>query len=195
MSLNRIQLKTLETAIKDIHYDLVEACRQNDRAAQIQIYDLYYKAMYNASLRIVNDTAEAEDVMQDSFIEAFKKIGSYREEGAFGSWLKRIVVNNSINVIRKRKEMVSIDEVEMDLKDPGETDKEYSENVFCRLEEIRDGIKKLPDQYKAVISLHLLEGYDHQEISEILDTTYGNIRTRYSRAKQKLLQIIMKSRN
>jgi len=188
-------LKTLETAIKDIHYDLVEACRQNDRAAQIQIYDLYYKAMYNASLRIVNDTAEAEDVMQDSFIEAFKKIGSYREEGAFGSWLKRIVVNNSINVIRKRKETVSIDEVELEQKDPGETDKEYSENVFCRLEEIRDGIKKLPGQYKTIISLHLLEGYDHQEISEILGTTYGNIRTRYSRAKQKLLQIIMKSRN
>ena len=195
MSLNRIQLKTLETAIKDIHYDLVEACRQNDQAAQIQIYDLYYKAMYNVSLRIVNDTAEAEDVMQDSFIEAFSKIDSYREEGAFGSWLKRIVVNNSINVIRKRKETVSIDEVEMELKDPGETDKEYSENVFCRLEEIRDGIKKLPGQYKTIISLHLLEGYDHQEISEILDTTYGNIRTRYSRAKQKLLQIIMKSRN
>ena len=184
-------MKTLETAIKDIHYDLVEACRQNDRAAQIQIYDLYYRAMYNASLRIVNDTAEAEDVMQDSFIEAFNKIDSYREEGSFGSWLKRIVVNNSINVIRKRKEMVSIDEVEMELKDPGETDKEYSENVFCRLEEIRDGIKKLPEQYKVIISLHLLEGYDHQEISQILDTTYGNIRTRYSRAKQKLLQIIM----
>ncbi len=195
MSLNRIQLKTLETAIKNIHYDLVEACRQNDQAAQIQIYDLYYKAMYNVSLRIVNDTAEAEDVMQDSFIEAFSKIDSYREEGAFGSWLKRIVVNNSINVIRKRKETVSIDEVEMELKDPGETDKEYSENVFCRLEEIRDGIKKLPGQNKTIISLHLLEGYDHQEISEILDTTYGNIRTRYSRAKQKLLQIIMKSRN
>ena len=185
----------METALKDIHWDLIEACRQNDRAAQIEIYDLYYRAMFNASLRIVNDTAEAEDVMQDSFIEAFKKIDFYRGEGSFGAWLKRIVINNSINVIRKRKEMISIDEAEIDLKDTGEDEKEYSENVFCRLEEIRDGIAKLPEAYKTIISLHLLEGYDHQEMSEILNTTYGNIRTRYSRAKQKLLQIIMESRN
>ena len=174
---------------------MIEACRQNDRAAQIEIYDLYYRAMYNASLRIVNDTAEAEDVMQDSFIEAFGKISSYRGEGAFGGWLKRIVINNSINVIRKRKEMISIDEAEIDVRDDDGGEKEYSENLFCRLEEIRDGVKKLPEAYKTIISLHLLEGYDHQEISEILNTTYGNIRTRYSRAKQKLLQIIMKSRN
>lgn len=187
-------METLETAIKDIHQDLIEACRHNDRAAQIEIYDLYYRAMYNASLRIVNDTAEAEDVMQDSFIEAFKKIETYRGEGTFGSWLKRIVVNNSINVIRKRKEMVSIDDTDFELEDVGEQEKEYSENVFCRLEEIRDGIKQLPEAYKNIISLHLLEGYDHQEMSEILNTTYGNIRTRYSRAKQKLLQIIMETR-
>ncbi len=187
-------MKTLETAIKDIHQDLIEACRHNDRAAQIEIYDLYYRAMFNASLRIVSDTAEAEDVMQDSFIEAFKKIETYKGEGTFGSWLKRIVVNNSINVIRKRKEMVSIDEVEFELGDVDENEKEYSENVFCRLEEIRDGIKQLPESYRNIISLHLLEGYDHQEISEILNTTYGNIRTRYSRAKQKLLQIIMNAR-
>ena len=185
----------METALKDIHHDLIEACRQNDRAAQVEIYELYCRAMFNASLRIVNDTAEAEDVMQDSFIEAFNKLDSYRGEGAFGAWLKRIVINNSINVIRKRKEMVSIDEAEIDLKDTEENEKEYSENVFCRLEEIRDGIKKLPETYKTIISLHLLEGYDHQEMSEILNTTYGNIRTRYSRAKQKLLQIIMESRN
>jgi len=191
----RTQLKTLETAIKDIHHDLIEACRQHDRAAQIELYELYCKAMFNASLRIVNDTAEAEDVMQDSFIEAFNKIDSYRGEGSFGAWLKRIVINNSINVIRKRKETVSIDEADIDLKDTVENDEEYSENVFCRLEEIRDGIKKLPHAYKTIISLHLLEGYDHQEISEILNTSYGNIRTRYSRAKQKLLEIIMKSRN
>jgi RNA polymerase sigma-70 factor (ECF subfamily) len=185
----------LETALKDIHHDLIEACRQNDRAAQIEIYDLYFRAMYNTSLRIVNDTAEAEDVMQDSFIEAFGKISSYRAEGTFGGWLKRIVINNSINIIRKRKETISIDEAEIDIKDDDGQEEEYSENVFCRLEEIRDAVKKLPEAYKTIISLHLLEGYDHQEISEILNTSYGNIRTRYSRAKQKLLQIIMKSRD
>lgn len=185
----------MELAVKDIHYELIEGCRLNHRESQIKIYDLYYKAMYNISYRITGNMVEAEDIMQDSFLEAFKKIETYRGEGAFGAWLKRIVVNNSINSLRKRKELLSLDDTGIDLADPSDEETNYSENVFCRLEEIRDAIKHLPDNYRIILSLHLLEGYDHEEISEILNTTYGNIRTRYSRAKQKLLEIIMKSRN
>ena len=185
----------MEPAVKDIHYDLIEACRLNHRESQIRIYDLYYKAMYNVSFRITGNAAEAEDIMQESFLEAFKKIDTFRGEGAFGAWLKRIVLNNSINSLRKKRELLSIDETGIDPADPSLEEAAYSENVFCRLEEIRDAIKLLPDNYRIIISLHLLEGYDHEEISEILNTSYGNIRTRYSRAKQKLLEIIMKSRN
>lgn len=185
----------MEPAIKDTHYHLVEACRLNDRESQIKIYDLYYKAMYNASFRIVGNAMEAEDIMQESFLEAFKKIDTFRSEGHFGAWLKKIVVNNSINSLRKKKELLSLDETGIDLPDSSDEETAYSENVFCRLEEIRDAINLLPDNYRILLSLHLLEGYDHEEISEILKTSYGNIRTRYSRAKQKLLEIIMKSRN
>ncbi len=184
----------MEAAFKDIHQDLIEACRNQNRNAQVRIYELYFKALYNTSLRIVNNPAEAEDIMQESFLEAFKKIESYRAEGSFGAWLKRIVVNNSINHLRKNREILSLDESKIDLKDPGDDEQEYSENIFCRLEEIRDGIKKLPENYKVLLSLHLLEGYDQEEIAEILKTTYGNIRVKYLRAKQRLLQIIMESR-
>jgi RNA polymerase sigma-70 factor (ECF subfamily) len=151
--------------------------------------------MYNASLRIVSNNAEAEDIMQESFLEAFRKIEDFRGEGSFGAWLKRIVVNNSINHLRKYREMMSLDESHIDPKDPAVEEQEYSENIFCRLEEIREGIKNLNENYRILISLHLLEGYDHHEIAEILNTTYGNIRVKYLRAKQKLLQTIMESRS
>ncbi len=184
----------METIVKDIHQDLIEACRHQNRNAQIRIYELYFKALYNTSLRIVSNTAEAEDIMQESFLEAFRKIEDYRGEGSFGAWLKRIVVNNSINHLRKKREMISLDESTIELRDPAPDEQEYSENVFCRLEEIREGIKKLPENYRILISLHLLEGYDHEEMAEIFNTTNGNIRVKYLRAKQKLLQKIMESR-
>ena len=184
----------LETAEMIQHADLVEACRMNDRLAQEKIYNLYSHAMFNASLRIVNNTAEAEDIMQESFIEGFEKLSTFRAEGSFGGWLKRIVINNSINYLRKQKQTTSIEEDYKEIPDNTEESKLYSENLFCRLAEVRSAMKKLPENFRIIISLHLLEGYDHQEISEILNISYGNVRTKYSRAKQKLLQIIIKSR-
>ncbi|MCF8364898.1 MAG: sigma-70 family RNA polymerase sigma factor [Bacteroidales bacterium] len=185
----------LEMAEKMEHADLIEACRMHDRQAQEKVYDLYCKAMYNASFRILNHSAEAEDIMQESFIEAFEKLNTFRGEGTFGSWLKRIVVNNSINHLRKKKETSSLNDETIDVADSENDDREYSENLFCRLEEVRNGIRNLPENYRMILSLHLLEGYDHEEITEITGLSYGNVRTTFSRAKQKLLQLIMLSRN
>ena len=184
----------MEAAFKDIHQDLIEACRNQNRHAQVRIYELYFKALYNTCLRIVNNATETEDIMQESFLEAFKKIEDFRGEGSFGAWLKKIAVNNSINHLRKRREMVSFDETIIEIKDTSPDEIEYSENIFCRLEEVRESLKKLPENYRILISLHLLEGYDHQEMAEIMKTTHGNIRVKYLRAKQKLLQIIMEGR-
>ncbi|MFA5727706.1 MAG: sigma-70 family RNA polymerase sigma factor, partial [Saccharofermentanaceae bacterium] len=94
----------------NIHQDLIEACRKGDRSAQFKIYKLYYKAMYNTCLRIVNDTAEAEDIMQESFLDAFERLESYTGEGTFGSWLKRIVINRSLDFLRKEKDYISLEE-------------------------------------------------------------------------------------
>src|SRR4030042_6645318 len=87
----------------NIHKELIERCRSGDRLAQNELYKLYYKAMYNTSYRMLNDKVEAEDVMQESFLAAFLKIKSYRGEMSFGSWLKRIVINKTIDVLRSRK--------------------------------------------------------------------------------------------
>jgi RNA polymerase sigma factor (sigma-70 family) len=161
----------------------------NDRKAQFQVYKLYYKAMFNTAIRIVNDSAQAEDIMQESFLEAFRQIDTYRGESSFGTWLKKIVINKSIDEIRKAKDIISIDE--LDIEVPLQNDDEnYIQVLSTRVEEIRKAIHALPDSYRIILSLYLLEGYDHEEIAQILDISYNLSRTRYSRARKKLLEYI-----
>lgn len=185
----------METASTIQHEELIQACRYKEQKACKEIYNLYSGAMFNASYRILNNAAEAEDVMQEAFIEGFEKIDTYRQEGEFGAWLKRIVINRSINYLRSKNRMDFKEQIDENIPDENSREESYSENIFCRLEEIRDAMKELQPNYRIIISLHLLEGYDYEELSQILDISYQNARTRYSRAKQKLLQIIMKNRN
>lgn len=179
----------MEPSIKNIHDELIRGCRENDRKAQVQVYKLYYKAMYNTALRILNDPAEAEDVMQESFLEAFRKIETYREESSFGTWLKRIVINKSVDVIRKSRDMVSMDEFDTEIPERLE-DEDYIQVLSTKVDEIRKAIHSLRDDYRIILSLFLLEGYDHEEIAQILNISYNLSRTRYSRARKKLLEFI-----
>ena len=184
-----------KTAKYDInkHRSLIEACKRNDRKAQIKVYDLYYKAMYNTSLRIVNDTLLAEDIMQESFLDAFNKLESFEWRSSFGSWLKRIVINKSLDKIRKKLDEVSVSEVDEQIMDKNDGD-DFS-NIEYRLEEVKVALKLLPKDYKLILVLHLFEGYDHQEISQILNLPYNNVRVRYMRAKRKLIEKVMESKS
>ena len=94
---------TLKTTILNPHAELIERCRQGDREAHYQLYKLYSRSMYNVGFRIVNHEGEAEDVLQEAFISAFRNLEYYRGDASFGSWLKRIVVNKAINVLKKRR--------------------------------------------------------------------------------------------
>ena len=175
----------------NIHQELIDACKTGDRKAQFEIYKRYYKAMYNTSLRIVNDTAEAEDIMQESFLDAFQRLGSYTGEGSFGSWLKRIVINRSLDYLRKLKDTISLDETELNIPDIMEENRE--EEIRFQVEEIKRAISHLPEEYRVVLTLFLLEGYDHEEISQVLHISNQLSRTRYSRARQKLLGLLKES--
>lgn len=175
------------------HKNLVEACSKNDRKAQFEIYDLYYKAMFNTSLRIVNDSFYAEDIMQESFLDAFNKINTFEWRSSFGSWLKRIVVNKSIDLIKKNNNTIVLNEDESFIAEENLT--EDSDNIQYKLDEIKIALKELPENYKVVLVLHLFEGYDHHEIAQILDMPYNNVRVRYLRAKRKLLEEINVLRN
>jgi RNA polymerase sigma-70 factor (ECF subfamily) len=179
----------LEPTVKNIHEDLIRGCQVNDRKSQFQVYKLYYKAMFNTAIRIVNDSAQAEDIMQEAFLEAFRQIDNYRAESSFGSWLKKIVINKSIDEIRKAKDVISIDEIDIEVADQND-DENYIQVLSTRIDEIRKAIHALPDSYRIILSLYLLEGYDHEEISQILDISYNLSRTRYSRARKKLLEFI-----
>lgn len=180
--------KTLETVYVDKHVELVTACRQGDRKAQFELYKLYAKAMYNVSLRIVNDDDEAEDVLQEAFLDAFTRLDSFRGETTFGLWLKQIVINKSINQLRKRKaEFVSLDGVDL----PEEVTAN-EEDLKYQVNGIKEAVAQLPDGYRVVLTLYLFEGYDHEEISHILKISENTSRSQYMRAKTKLISLIEK---
>jgi RNA polymerase sigma factor (sigma-70 family) len=173
-----------------IHQDeLVERCKQGDPRSYGELYQKYSKAMYNTSLRIVNHTADAEDVLQDSFVDAFAAIDSFGYKSTFGAWLKRIVINKSINTLRKRKmDIIDIDKTTALHMPEEEGFDEYAQQL--KVEEVKKAVKNLPNGYRTVLSLHLFEGYDQEEIAEILQISHATVRTQYMRAKQKLLLLI-----
>ena len=176
----------METVYIDKHVSLVNDCRNGNRKAQFEIYKLYANAMYNVALRIVNDEAEAEDVLQEAFLDAFSRIADFRQETTFGLWLKQIVINRSINYLRKRKaEFVSIDDVEV--ADEPSSDEE---EVHLKVEMIKAAMNELPDGYRVVLTLYLFEGYDHEEIAHILKITENTSRSQYMRAKKKLNSLL-----
>ena len=178
----------MENAYINIHQEIIDACKAGDRTAQFNIYKLYYKDMYNTSLRIVNNTMEAEDIMQDSFLQAFQRIHSYTGQGSFGSWLKRIVINKSLDTLRKKKEIVSIDEKDVEFPDTIEENRE--EEIQLQVTEVKEAINELPEEYRLIITLYLLEQYSHEEISEMLHISNNLSRTRLVRAKQKVMKIL-----
>lgn len=170
---------------KNIHQDIIEQCRKGDEKAQFQLYKLYYKSMYSVSLRIVNDTMEAEDVMQEAFLSAFKKIKSYKGEVSFGAWLKRIVINRSLDYLKKRK--VQFEEMNENIAHMEEEPKPTGE---IDVNTLKWAIRRLSDGYRVVLNLYLLEGYDHNEISQILGISNSASRTQLLRAKNKLREIL-----
>lgn len=170
---------------KQLHQKLINSCKKNDAKAQMQLYNLYCKAMFLIAKRYVKDTVLAEDVMQEAFIKAFKNLHSYKEEVAFGAWLKRIVINQSIDELKKKKlQLVSInEEITTVVEDENwNVDEELSTNVIV------ETINSLKEKYRIVLTLYLLEGYDHSEISEILNIAEVTSRTHLMRGKKQLLE-------
>jgi RNA polymerase sigma factor (sigma-70 family) len=169
---------------------LIIRCRKGDRLAQEELYKRYYKAMYNTSFRMLNDKIEAEDVMQESFLAAFLKINAFRGEMSFGTWLKRIVINKTIDVLRSRKMKFE----ELDERTYKEV--EYEEGVYLAddttilVEKIKDALKNLPEGFRVVLSLSLFEGYDHEEIAMILRISESTSRSQLARAKKKLVDYL-----
>lgn len=172
---------------QDIH-ELLKRCELNDNAAQVEVYRRYYRSMYNIALRLLDDSSEAEDVMQESFLSAFQKLNSYSGNVTFGAWLKRIVINRSLDVIKARKAIISLDAVPEVADD--ESEGGYVTYKDISADDIRKCIQALPEGYRIVLSLYLIEGYDHDEIAQILGVTSATSRTQYHRARKKLVGML-----
>ena len=176
----------MENNSTDISH-LVALCREQDRQAQFELYNRYYKAMYNTALRIVKDVHWAEDIMQESFLKAFTKLDSFKGEVTFGAWLKKIVVNHSIDTYKKTNQNAcgSLEEMLYKIEDEP-TDGQGVDFTDIKVRQIVDCMKTLKDNYRIALTLLYIEGYDQDEISGIMAISPGNCRTLISRAKESL---------
>lgn len=168
--------------------NLIERCKKQDNAAQMEVYNRYFKAMYNISFRILNDEFEAEDIMQEGFITAFEKLASFKGDVAFGAWLKRIVINKSLTQLKKNKKY---NDTKLAIVHQQETVTEEIDYETLKASSVVTYLHQLKESYKTVLVLNLIEGYDYEEISQIMEMTNENVRTTISRAKKKLKQLLL----
>ena len=171
----------------DIHKNIIERSKRGHARAQYELYNLYAKAMLNTCYRMMNNRENAEDMLQESFSEAFRKLDSFRYESTFGAWLKRIVVNRCINEIKRKKAELQFFD---DMSPFGNTIIEEEEVSEMDVKSIKYAMQELPNGSRMIFSLYLLEGYDHREIAQILNVSESNSKSQYMRAKRKVKEIL-----
>ncbi|MGG8494825.1 RNA polymerase sigma factor [Tenacibaculum sp. TC6] len=167
---------------------LIERCKKNDTNAQMLLYEKYYKAMYNSAYRILKDKFEAEDLMQEAFLSAFTKLHTFKGEVTFGAWLKKIVVNKSLTQLKKNNKY---DIVKMDVIPNYEVEDTAIDYSNLNVADVLHTIQSLKENYRIALTLNLIEGYDYEEIAQILKYSNENVRTTISRAKKKLKQELL----
>jgi len=168
---------------RHIHQDLIDRCKLNDQQAQLKVYQLYHRAVYTTAVRLMRNTMDAEEMMQEAFLTAFNKLHLYQSGSSFGAWIKQITVRKCIDQLRlKELEWTSLKEEDSFEEQPS-SDNEW--NKF-EVERITKTIQEMPNGYRTILSLYLLEGYDHEEIGTILEISSSTSRSQYTRAKKKL---------
>jgi len=162
----------------EINQELIDACIRGDRLAQYRFYKQYSRSMYNLCIRMVPDQTEAEDLLQEAFVRAFRELGSLRGWGAPGAWLRRIIINGCLNHLRKKRGLF------IPLPEAGLADipDEESDVQVVSPEEINRAIRLLPEGARVVFILHLLEGYKHAEIGGMLGISESTSKSQYRRA-------------
>jgi RNA polymerase sigma-70 factor (ECF subfamily) len=177
----------LEKASIHIHQDLILSCKNGDHKAFKELYMLYAKSMFNIAFRILKNKDETEDILQEAFIKAYYKINQYDFQATFGAWLKKIVVNQALDFLRKESKWI-VTEMEDDAI-AEETDSDW-EDIELKVDSVKKAILNLPVGFRAVTSLYLFEGYEHKEIAEILSISENTSKSQFHRAKKKIKDFI-----
>lgn len=176
----------METEIRFKHKELIEGSKSGNREAQYKLYHLYVGAMFNIGMRMLYSREDAEDVVQESFVDAFGNLGRFKYDSSFGYWLKRIVINNCVNHLKKQKvETTPFENHEFHLHKV-----EAPQEGTMDIQKIKKGMEMLPKGYKQIIVLYLIEGYTHDEIAEFLSISPSTSKSQYHRAKKKLLDLL-----
>lgn len=166
---------------------LIAMCQAGDNMGYTALYNKYAKRIYNSIYRIVSHTAEAEDILQESFLSAFDALDQLNSLENFEAWIKRIAINRSISHLRKKKIQFSDAECR-DIADESEHDITENEIFDGKVEDVKNAIGQLPQGYRTILSLYLFENIPQEEIGKILGISYNTVRTQYHRAKKKVMQ-------
>ncbi|HPR31356.1 MAG TPA: RNA polymerase sigma factor [Prolixibacteraceae bacterium] len=171
----------------DIHKQLIEASKKGDNRARRQLYELYARAMFNICYRMVSNREDAEDLLQEAFVQAFMKLDTFRYDSTFGAWLKRIVINTCINALNRKKVDLRLTE---DMHHYRNVMDEEEQELPLTTRDVEKAMEQLPEGGRIVFSLYLLEGYDHVEIAQILGITESTSKSQYMRAKRRVYEIL-----
>jgi len=168
--------------------DLIEGCIRGDRKMQYELYERFAPKMFGVCLRYASNNEEAEDILQEGFIKVFKKIGSYRNEGSFEGWIRRIFVNTAIEHFRRKIHLQPITE-----KEESTVEGKYLSILDTLAEkDIVQLVQQLSPGYRTVFNMYVIEGYSHKQIAEELGISEGTSKSQLSRAKQILQDLVQK---
>lgn len=168
--------------------DLIEGCIRGDRKMQRELYNRYAPKMYGLCLRYASNSEEAEDILQEGFIKVFNKIGSFRKEGSFEGWMRRIFVNTAIEQFRKKIHLQPITEYEENT-----VEGKYLSVLDSMAEkDIIQLVQQLSPGYRTVFNMYVVEGYTHKQIADALGISEGTSKSQLSRAKQILQELVKK---
>ena len=158
---------------------LIEQCLKGDRVAQRQLYNNYKDNLYTTAYRLMSDFDQASDLLQETFIEAFKQLANLRQPEYFHSWVKQILVRKAYRLLKKQKENVSLDNIG-----------EVSYQEHSDIEYIEKAIQQLPTKSRTVFVMTEIEGFSHKEIAEIMDISVGTSKSQLNYAKTKLKELL-----
>lgn len=172
------------------HRELVQGCLQRNRQAQFGLYQQYAKAMYNVCLRMLGNPHDAEDVLQVAFVDVFGRIETFKFESSIGAWIKRIVVNRCIDHLKKRRLLTETLDVQRHEAEDGPLEVVEGYTPEMNVESVKRALNQLSEGYRVVLSLYLFEGYDHEEIGEILGISSSTSKSQYHRGKKRLRELL-----